>query len=203
MGASAVVYLASRSPRRRELLQQIGVAFAVVDVDIDEQVAPNETAAALVTRLALAKARAGYQALPAGQRLPVLGADTAVVANDTILGKPHDAAAVEYMLAMLSGRTREVLTGVALVGQTEAVRLSSSQVTLRTLSEQERVAYAATGEPLDKAGAYAIQGLAAVFISRIEGSYSGVMGLPLFETATLLQESGITILNTIQTNKQT
>ena len=194
MGDSAVVYLASRSPRRRELLQQIGVTFAHVDVDVDERAAPDETAAALVTRLALAKARAGYQALPEGERLPVLGADTAVVTDNTILGKPHDASAVEQMLARLSGRTHEVLTGVALVGNVESVRVSSSMVTFRTLTREERHAYAATGEPLDKAGGYAIQGLAAIFISRVEGSYSGVMGLPLYETATLLQESGITVL---------
>ena len=194
MGDSTVVYLASRSPRRRELLQQIGVNFTVVDVAVDECAAPGESAAELVARLALAKARAGYHAQTGNQLLPVLGADTAVVADDTILGKPQDQAAADHMLALLSGRTHEVLTGVALVGDKEAVRVSSSKVTFRTLTRGERAAYWATGEPLDKAGGYAVQGVAAIFISRIEGSYSGVMGLPLYETATLLQESGITVL---------
>ena len=194
MGDSTVVYLASRSPRRRELLQQIGVNFTVVDVAVDECAAPGESAAELVGRLALAKARAGYHAQPGNQLLPVLGADTAVVADDTILGKPQDQAAADHMLALLSGRTHEVLTGVALVGDKEAVRVSSSKVTFCTLTRGERAAYWATGEPRDKAGGYAIQGVAAIFIRRIEGSYSGVMGLPLYETATLLQESGITVL---------
>ena len=193
MGDSAVVYLASRSPRRRELLQQIGVDFDVVDVDVDESQAHGETAAAYVARLALEKARAGRSVLPDKRMLPVLGADTAVVAGDRILGKPQDLDAAEQMLALLSGNTHQVLTAVALVADGEAVRLSSSNVTFRTLTESERAAYWATGEPVDKAGGYAIQGRAAVFISRIEGSYSGVMGLPLYETAILLQESGINI----------
>ena len=194
MGDSTVVYLASRSPRRRELLQQIGVDFTVVDVTVDERAAPGETAADLVARLALAKARAGYHTQAGDRLIPVLGADTAVVADDTILGKPQDQTAADHMLALLSGRTHEVLTGVALVGDKEAVRVSSSKVTFRTLTRDERAAYWVTGEPLDKAGGYAVQGVAAIFISRIEGSYSGVMGLPLYETATLLQESGITVL---------
>ncbi|MGB5261093.1 MAG: Maf family protein [Gammaproteobacteria bacterium] len=194
MGDSAVVYLASRSPRRRELLQQIGVDFNVVDVDVDEARLCDETAEAYVARLALDKARAGFGALAASRGLPVLGADTAVVAGDDILGKPQDRDEADRMLALLSGRTHQVLTAVALVADTEVVRVSSSSVTFRTLTEHERAAYWATGEPADKAGGYAIQGRAAVFITRIEGSYSGVMGLPLYETATLLQESGITIL---------
>ncbi len=194
MGDSTVVYLASRSPRRRELLQQIGVSFDVIDVDIEECRSQGEAADAYVARLALEKARAGRAALPGDRVLPVLGADTAVVAGDRILGKPHDRDAADAMLALLSGRTHRVLTAVALVADGEAVRVSSSNVTFRTLTGSERAAYWATGEPADKAGGYAIQGLAAVFISRIEGSYSGVMGLPLYETAALLQASGINII---------
>jgi septum formation protein len=194
MEDSAVVCLASRSPRRRELLAQIGVTFDVVDVAIDEDRSRHEPADAYVARLALDKARAGRAALPGDRLLPVLGADTAVVAGDVILGKPQDRNDADRMLALLSGGTHRVLTAVALVADTEALRLSSSSVTFRTLTDHERAAYWATGEPADKAGGYAIQGLAAVFISRIEGSYSGVMGLPLYETAALLQESGITIL---------
>lgn len=194
MGDGSVVYLASRSPRRRELLQQIGVTFNVIDVDVRERRSQDETAQAYVTRLALDKARAGRTALSGDRVLPVLGADTVVVAGDRILGKPRDRDAANGMLALLSGRTHQVYTAVALVADGEAVRVSSSNVTFRTLTDSERAAYWATGEPADKAGGYAIQGLAAVFISRIEGSYSGVMGLPLYETAALLQESGINII---------
>lgn len=190
MGDSAVIYLASQSQRRRELLTQIGVDFEVICVDVDESRLPGEPAQACVARLALAKAQAGRAAIPPGRQLPVLGADTIVIANGEILGKPRDGAAAEGMLQLLSGRTHQVMTAVAL---DDAVKISSSDVTFRTLSAGERAAYRASGEPTGKAGGYAIQGLAAVFISRIEGSYSGVMGLPLHETATLLQESGINI----------
>jgi septum formation protein len=125
----------------------------------------------------------------------VLGADTGVVIADTVLGKPADRSAGIAMLQRLSGSTHEVLSAVALAGSGgEATRLSASRVTFRTLTARECAAYWATGEPADKAGAYAIQGLAAVFVSRLEGSYSGVMGLPLYETAELLKESGITVI---------
>ncbi len=194
MGNTAVICLASRSPRRRELLHQIGVDFDVIDVDVDEQRGPQESAEAIVARVALDKARAGRSALPAGSPMPVLGADTAVVIDDEVLGKPRDGADAARMLSLLSGRTHRVLTAVALVAGRETVCVSTSKVTFRTLGDAECAAYWASGEPADKAGAYAIQGLAAVFISRLEGSYSGVMGLPLYETATLLQESGITVI---------
>ncbi len=194
MGNTAVICLASRSPRRRELLHQIGVDFDVIDVDVDEQRGPQESAEAFVARVALDKARAGRSALPAGSSMPVLGADTAVVIDDDVLGKPRDGTDAARMLSLLSGRTHRVLTAVALVAGRETVCVSTSKVTFRTLGDAECAAYWASGEPADKAGAYAIQGLAAVFISRLEGSYSGVMGLPLYETATLLQESGITVI---------
>ncbi len=194
MGNTAVICLASRSPRRRELLHQIGVDFDVIDVDVDEQRGPQESAEAFVARVALDKARAGRSALPAASPMPVLGADTAVVIDNEVLGKPRDGADAARMLSLLSGRTHRVLTAVALVAGRETVCVSTSKVTFRTLGDAECAAYWASGEPADKAGAYAIQGLAAVFISRLEGSYSGVMGLPLYETATLLQESGITVI---------
>lgn len=194
MGNTAVICLASRSPRRRELLHQIGVDFDVIDVDVDEQRRPHEPAEAFVARVALDKARAGRGALPVGSPMPVLGADTAVVVDDEVLGKPQDGADAGRMLSLLSGRTHRVLTAVALVAGRETVCVSASNVTFRALDDAECAAYWASGEPADKAGAYAIQGLAAVFISNLEGSYSGVMGLPLYETATLLQESGITVI---------
>jgi len=187
----AVVYLASLSPRRQELLQQIGVHYEVLPVDVDETPAAGENAEDYAQRLALAKAGAGWSSLAEKKRLPVLGADTVVVANGTIMGKPRDRQQAIAMLQALSGSTHEVLTAVALVAEYSLVCLNISRVTFRTLSLSECEAYWETGEPADKAGAYAIQGLGAVFIARLEGSYSGVMGLPLFETAELLQESGI------------
>ncbi len=191
MTSAPSIFLASQSPRRRELLLQIGVTHDVVRVDVSERRLDGETAHDFVARVALDKARAGWQALRGQQRRPVLGADTAVVVDGRILGKPRDREAALAMLQLLSGRTHEVLTAVALVAGSEAVRTSTSSVTFRTLEEAECAAYWETGEPADKAGAYAVQGLAAVFIARLEGSYSGVMGLPLFETAQLLDEFGI------------
>lgn len=188
------LYLASQSPRRRELLARIGVVFEVLAVDVDETVCAGEDATDYVRRVALEKAQAGWQGLAEERRRPVLGADTAVVCGPDILGKPRDRADALDMLQRLSARTHTVLSAVALVDAGAAVRVQSSRVTFRTLHPGECAAYWETGEPLDKAGAYAIQGRAAVFISRIEGSYSGVMGLPLFETAALLQEAGIRVL---------
>ncbi len=177
--------LASTSPRRRELLAQLGVTFEVLAVAVDERPLPAEPAADHVCRLALAKARAG--AAQVGSQACVLGADTVVVLDGEILGKPADRDDAAAMLRRLSGRTHAVLSAVARVqAGAHLVRLSESQVTFRTLSAAEIVAYCDTGEPLDKAGAYAIQGRAAAFIRHLEGSYSGVMGLPLFETAELL-----------------
>ncbi len=188
------IYLASASPRRAELLEQIGVTFIVLNVDVDEQQLAGEAPADYVTRLALAKARAG-KALPgAKDSCPVLGADTTVVAGNLIMGKPRDRDHAVAMLQQLSGRTHQVISAVALAGVSEAVRLSISNVRFRTLAVAECQAYWETGEPWDKAGGYAIQGRAAQFVERLEGSYSGVMGLPLYETADLLKEFNINIL---------
>ena len=188
------VYLASLSPRRQELLQQIGVPYALLPVAVDETPAIDEQAEDYAQRLALAKAQAGWSALAGKQRLPVIGADTVVVANGTIMGKPRDRMQAIEMLQALSGSTHEVLTAVAVVAEHSLVRLNSSRVNFRPLSLSECEAYWETREPADKAGAYAIQGIGATFIRRLEGSYSGVMGLPLFETAELLEEFGIRIL---------
>jgi septum formation protein len=188
------IYLASNSPRRAELLQQIGVNFRVIAAPIDESAMPQETPESHVTRLALEKARAGHATLAGENRRPVLGADTMVVAGDVALGKPCDREDAIRMLQLLSGSTHRVLSAVALVDTGEAWRLSISQVTFRTLSWAECAAYWGTGEPEDKAGGYAIQGRAAMFVSRLEGSYSGVMGLPLYETAELLAEAGVPLL---------
>jgi len=194
MTDSPSIYLASRSPRRAQLLRQIGVDFQVLAVDVDESLAPGETPAQHVGRLALEKARAGRELLPGTAPRPVLGADTMVVAAGGAMGKPRDRADAIAMLQSLSGRTHEVLSAVALAGATESWRISTSSVTFRTLTRSECAAYWGTGEPADKAGAYAIQGLAAVFVSRLEGSYSGVMGLPLYETGQLLAEAGLRLL---------
>ncbi|GAB4359754.1 MAG: nucleoside triphosphate pyrophosphatase [Gammaproteobacteria bacterium] len=184
------IYLASQSPRRRELLRQIGVSFETLAVEVDERPLANEPAEDFVRRLALEKARAGRRQISG--EVPVLGADTAVVVEGAILGKPADRQEALAMLDALSGRTHRVLTGVALVSGThEAFRMSETAVTFRTLSAREREAYWASGEPADKAGAYALQGLAALFVTRIEGSYSGVVGLPLYETGELLREFGL------------
>jgi nucleoside triphosphate pyrophosphatase len=188
------LYLASNSPRRAELLRQIGVNFRVIAAAIDESAAAAETPEAHVTRLALEKARAGHATLQGEHRRPVLGADTMVVAGDVVMGKPRDREDAIHMLQSLSGRTHRVLSAVALVDATETCRLSISHVTFRTLAREECAAYWGTGEPEDKAGGYAIQGLAAMFISRLEGSYSGVMGLPLYETAELLVAAGVPLL---------
>jgi septum formation protein len=185
------IYLASQSPRRQALLQQIGVGFEVLAVDVDETPHAGEPAGSFVERVALDKARAGRTRLPAGRRLPVLGADTCVVANGKIMGKPQGREHALDMLQLLSGTTHEVLSAVVLAGDHEALRVNASRVTFRTLSAEECAAYWATGEPADKAGAYAIQGLAAIFVTHLAGSYSGVMGLPLSETAELLREFGI------------
>jgi septum formation protein len=189
------VYLASGSPRRRELLMQIGVPFQVLATSVEESVRPGEMAADYVVRLALAKAAAGEKASALAPQ-PVLAADTTVVVDGRILGKPADAADGERMLLALSGRTHEVLTAVAVARESGGVRSSDwslcrSEVTFRVISEAEARAYWHTGEPRDKAGGYAIQGRAAVFTAALSGSYSGVMGLPLFETAELLAAAGV------------
>lgn len=200
--ASAFIYLASASPRRRELLTQIGVRFRTIGVSVDETLRAGEAASRYVERLAAAKAGAGWQAVlgqaggPGNAVAPVLGADTTVVVDGAILGKPADAAEAEAMLGVLAGRTHEVLTAVALCDAAGTrLRTSRSEVRLRRVDADERRAYTATGEPLDKAGGYAIQGFAAVFVEHLAGSYSGVMGLPVFETAALLREAGVPCWN--------
>ena len=187
------IYLASGSPRRRELLQQIGVSFRVIGADLDETAGQGEPALAYVSRLAEAKATVGWECGRDSGDAPVLAADTAVVLDGRILGKPAGMNEAIAMLLQLSGRTHEVLTAIALrtAGGLQ-VRVSHSAVTFRSIESGEARRYWETGEPADKAGAYAIQGYAAIFISDLKGSYSGVMGLPLFETAALLKAAGVT-----------
>jgi septum formation protein len=184
------VYLASASPRRSELLRQIGVRFTVRAAAIAEQPLARETAEAYVARLAAAKAETVWAAVADSQ--PVLGADTAVVLDGEVLGKPKDTAEAESMLERLSGRAHRVLTAVAVrhAGGLDT-RSSDSEVRFRATTAAERLAYCRTGEPFDKAGGYGIQGHAAVFVAELRGSYSGVVGLPLFETAALLTRCGI------------
>lgn len=191
MGYDSIV-LASASARRSQLLRQIGVRHEVVAADIDECPQPGEHPAAYVERLARDKAQAVVNALDGRPDRPVLAADTTVVEGGRIFGKPEDEAACVAMLGALAGRTHEVLTAIALwnAGQLRLV-LSTSYVTFRAIDAGECRRYWVTGEPAGKAGAYAIQGRGAVFVSRLEGSFSGVMGLPLFETAALLDAAGV------------
>lgn len=194
------LYLASGSPRRRELLTQIGIPFTAVSAAIDETPHAGEQPADYVVRLALGKAEAGLAALNvAASPTVVLGADTAVVIDGRILGKPLDKADALAMLAILSGREHEVLTAVAVV---DGIRRESlfirSRVSLRDISREEAEAYWASGEPQDKAGAYAIQGLGGVFVKSLSGSYSAVVGLPVSETAELLGQFGIPCWQNLQ-----
>ena len=199
----ATLYLASGSPRRRELLTQIGVPFLTQIAPIDENALPGESPIAYVERLALSKAQAGLAALTDTADAVVLGADTAVVLDGRILGKPTDRADALATLSDLSGRTHEVLTAVALVSRERQVsRVVTSQVTFRALSQAEIEAYWASGEPQDKAGCYGIQGLAAVFVSQLQGSYSAVVGLPLCETAALLAEFAIPCWQSLPVHSQ-
>ena len=184
--------LASASPRRRELLASIGVDVDVQPVDIDEAPLQNEAPRDYVCRLARKKAQAGADLI--ASRLPVLGSDTVVVRDDEILGKPRDQRHAAAMLRNLSGRAHEVLTAVAVTGLAGLLETCvTTRVSMREITEQEIQAYWMTGEPADKAGGYAIQGFAAIFIERIEGSYSAVVGLPLFDTAQLLQRQGVAL----------
>lgn len=188
-----MIYLASASPRRQELLRQLDVTFEVMPSEIPEQPQPGEAAPAYVQRLARDKARhvAKLVRVRGLAPHPVLGADTEVVLDGEILGKPRDREHGMDMLRRLAGHTHEVLTAIALVTQDEEyLALSESRVTFAPMTPNEIERYWATGEPLGKAGGYAVQGQAAAFIVRIEGSYSGVMGLPLFELAQLLKQSG-------------
>jgi nucleoside triphosphate pyrophosphatase len=199
-----MIYLASRSPRRRELLTQIGVKFEPLlfregsraDADTDEAVRPGEQPDEYVRRVTQTKAEAAWQRVVMRrglQRKPVLAADTSVALAGEVLGKPLDRADAERMLRLLSGTQHRVLTAVAVQfeGRLE-MAYSESLVTFGTLDDARIQAYVQSGEPFDKAGAYGIQGRAAAFVERIEGSYSGVMGLPLYETARLLRTFGET-----------
>ena len=199
------IYLASHSPRRQELLRQLGVAFDVLLLrnapgrapDVVEQARDGEPPRHYVERIARTKASVGWERLAkrALPELPVLGADTEVVIGDEVLGKPADAAHAADMLSRLAGGTHDVLTGVALRhADGIAFALSVTRVKFVVLSRTQIASYVATGEALDKAGGYAIQGRAAAFIERIEGSYSGVVGLPLCETASLLARAGVGVL---------
>lgn len=187
----AFLYLASKSPRRRELLKQIGVSFEVLDVDVDESIREGEPASEYVQRVALAKARAGHEKLAGAG--PVLGADTAVVLDGRVLGKPADRTEALAMLKSLAGRSHEVFTAVALIHEQERVMLNRNLVCMGPLSESRAAAYCDGDEPWDKAGGYGIQGHAAAFINRLEGSYSGVMGLPLYETSQLLSSLALPV----------
>jgi septum formation protein len=183
------IYLASSSPRRRELLNQIAVNFDVIAVDVDETRFEGESPQTYVTRVALAKAEAG--SIKVNGQLPVIGSDTSVVVQGKVLGKPASDEDARAMLTMLSGAEQQVLTAVAIVTENEQkILLNENKVRFANLSDDEIEWYLATGEGKDKAGGYAVQGLAAQFIEYIEGSYSGIMGLPLRETAVLLKQIG-------------
>lgn len=189
MCTSPQLYLASKSPRRREILRSIGIEFEQIKVTTNESPLPGESAEELVLRLAIAKAEA------AAGLSHVLGSDTVVVLDDCILGKPTDADNAVNMLLALSGRSHLVLTGVAL-RTPEGTRsvLSKTDVRFREIERDEAIAYWHSGEPADKAGGYGIQGLGGIFVESISGSYSGVMGLPVFETVELLKSAGIEVL---------
>ncbi len=199
------IYLASKSPRRRELLRQIGVQFELLMLreqaprgpDVTEEVLPGEVARDYVARVTCEKAACAARMMQV-RRLPphpILTADTTVVVDGTILGKPADAIEATAMLRALSGRSHEVLTSIALSHGDELIQVTQcSEVEFAALSDEDIAAYCASGEPFDKAGGYGIQGAAATFIARIAGSYTGIMGLPLFETAQLLKQAGIKTL---------
>ncbi len=189
---TAQIILASASPRRKELLDQIKVAYRVHPVDLDETPLPNEMPLDYVQRLAAEKSAACMAQLGSG--LPVLAADTAVVLGDLIMGKPKDRDDAFTMLRLLSGKMHRVYSAISLRGREHGQAVSITDVTFRILTEDEIAAYWQSGEPVDKAGSYAIQGLGGVFVESISGSFSGVVGLPLFETAELLIREGIAIL---------
>ena len=187
-----MLYLASRSPRRSELLARLGVAFGVLEVDVPEARVPGEPPADYVRRVAREKAGAGLLAVVGTPGAVVLGSDTEVVLGDEVFGKPRDAADAAAMLRRLSGRTHQVLSSVWLVAADREVQaMSASDVTFGPLDDARITDYVATGECDGKAGAYAIQGIAEAFVSRLDGSHSGVMGLPLHETARLLAKFGM------------
>lgn len=195
---AVALYLASGSPRRQELLQQLNVQFEVVQAPIDEAVLPDEKPEGYVQRMAIEKAQAGFAkafsespSFKTGVKSWVIGGDTAVILGDQIFGKPADEMDALHMLSALSGQTHLVLSSLAIIHNGQIfTALSSTQVTFKSLTTEDIHDYWQTGEPLGKAGSYAIQGLGARFIKMIHGSYSGVMGLPLYELDQLLIESG-------------
>ncbi len=187
-------YLASASPRRHELLTQIGVRFDVVNVDVDESPLAKESPEDYVQRVALAKAKAGLKALNDDPEAVVLGGDTSVICKGQVFGKPENQAHARDMLMALSGAEHEVYSAISVVSAAQqATQLVKTTVRFRVLSEQECEAYWQTGEPQGKAGGYAIQGLGSVFVVDIKGSYTGVVGLPVAETAQLLADFGVPI----------
>jgi septum formation protein len=187
-----MLHLASRSPRRAELLARLGLDFGVIDLDIPERQGADEAAPDYVRRVAREKAGAGLLKVVAVPGAVVLGADTEVILDGAVFGKPADAADAAAMLRRLSGRTHEVITAVSLVSAgREAQAVSTSQVTFADMSDADIATYLATGEWAGKAGAYGIQGAAQAHIAHLSGSHSGVMGLPLFETSRLLKQFGL------------
>ena len=197
-GRAPLLYLASGSPRRQELMQQLNLQFEVIQAPMEEAVLPNESPEAYVKRIAVEKAQAGYvkacagrSGMQAGKGVWVVGGDTAVIFEQQIFGKPKSEMDAKRMLSVLSGQTHQVLSSLAIVHNNQVFSaINSTLVTFKPLAEAEINQYWLSGEPLGKAGAYAIQGLGAKFIKTIQGSYSGVMGLPLFELDQLLTESG-------------
>lgn len=184
------VFLASTSPRRKELLAQLGVDFDVISIEVDETPHQFEKPVDYVQRVTKDKAQAGQRNLTDSAAI-VVAADTSVIVNETILGKPDSLSQAKEMLKMLSGHTHQVLTAVAVASSMGvSIKLNTSTVTFAEISENELDWYVATNEGMNKAGGYAVQGLAARFIERIEGSYSGIMGLPLRETGLLLERAG-------------
>ncbi|UJF19148.1 Maf-like protein [Vibrio sp. SS-MA-C1-2] len=185
--ATTELYLASGSPRRSELLTQLGVDFSVLRVDVEEQHQESETPTEYVKRLSVDKAVAGLNSLPKTNTIPVLGADTIVVIDDIILEKPQNLSDAKRMLGHLSSREHQVLTAVTIVNQQQQqTQVVTTKVWFRSLTESEIETYWESGEPQDKAGSYAIQGIGGKFVERIDGSFYAVMGLPLLETDQLL-----------------
>lgn len=194
---TARLHLASASPRRREILAGLGLSFDAAGVDIEERQNPGESPAEMVRRLSVEKARAATACVPEGTL--ILGSDTAVVLDGQVFGKPVQGTEAVEMLLRLSGRWHEVMTGVALLGPCGPdVAISVTRVQFRDIDPAEAAIYWQSGEPVDKAGGYAIQGLGGVFVQTIEGSYSGVVGLPVFETATLLRRAGLDVLQGVR-----
>ena len=189
-----MLYLASKSPRRAELLRQIGVKFDIIEIEIDESARDGESVYELAQRLCCEKALKGHVQFKAMQVDDlILAADTLISLDGRIIGKPASEQECRHILGQLSGQAHQVLTAIALINYQGDIthRVTSNKITFRTLTESEIEKYCASAEPHDKAGAYAIQGKAAIFIQHMSGSYSSVMGLPLFETAQLLQQAGI------------